>query len=135
MKKIKIWIKEHRLFSSYFLISVLVTFIDIFVSRLCEIRLNEVESNTIGVISGFIVQYFLCASKVYKKNDAKTALIFFLTWLLGLGIADSVVYVCRVILFDNKKEIIYFFIAKGFSIVIPFFFIYYLRKRLITTKG
>ncbi|MBQ6772476.1 MAG: hypothetical protein IJP48_00270 [Synergistaceae bacterium] len=104
-------------------------------SRILEMFVGVVEANTISLVIGFVIQYFLCSRKVYQNNDFRTALMFFLTWLVGLTMADSIVYFVRVIIFTNKPDILYFFIAKGFSIVIPFFFIYFLRKKLIITKG
>lgn len=131
MSKISIWIQQHRAFSNYFLISLSLLFFDVICSRFCENFVGVVEANTISLVLGFIIQYFLCAKKVYHNNDFRTAVIFFLTWLLALGMADSIIYIFRVMIFDNRTEFLYFLIAKGFSIVIPFFFIYFLRKRLI----
>lgn len=131
MNKINLWIQQHRAFSNYFLISLSLLFFDVICSRFCENFVGVVEANTISLVLGFIIQYFLCAKKVYHNNDVRTAVIFFLTWLLALGMADSIVYIFRVMIFDNRTEFLYFLIAKGFSIVIPFFFIYFLRKRLI----
>ena len=134
IRVIKEWLNGHRQFSNYFFISLSLTFFDIIFSRFCENFTGAVEANTISLVFGFIIQYFLCAKMVYGNNDARTALIFFLTWLLALAMADGIVYICRVIIFENNKGFLYFLIAKGFSIVIPFFFIYFLRKRLIERK-
>lgn len=135
MNKFQNWVKTHKAFSNYFLISLSLTFLDIIMSRILEMFVGVVEANTISLVIGFVIQYFLCSRKVYQNNDFRTALMFFLTWLVGLTMADSIVYFVRVIIFTNKPDILYFFIAKGFSIVIPFFFIYFLRKKLIITKG
>ena len=131
MNRINLWIQQHRAFSNYFLISLSLLFFDVICSRFCENFVGVVEANTISLVLGFIIQYFLCAKKVYHTNDVRTAVIFFLTWLLALVMADSIIYIFRVIIFDNRTEFLYFLVAKGFSIVIPFFFIYFLRKRLI----
>lgn len=134
INKIKKWRREHQKFSNYFLISLFLTFFDIIFSRFCEKFTGAVEANTISLIFGFIIQYFLCAKKVYQNNSVRMALIFFLTWLLALSMADGIVYVFRVIIFEKRKDFTYFLVAKGFSIVVPFFFIYFLRKRLIEKK-
>lgn len=131
MNTFSTWIKNHREFCNYFVISCSLTIFDVIFSRFCERFVGVVEANTISLILGFVIQYFLCAKTVYRSNNARTAIIFFLTWLLALALADSIVYVFRVIVFENRQELLYFLIAKGFSIVIPFFFIYFLRKRLI----
>ena len=82
LEAIKKHITEHKSFVTYFLISVLVTVIDVIVSRISEIWFKEVIANTIGVVVGFIIQYILCSHKVYKSKSIKTLVIFFVTWLL-----------------------------------------------------
>ena len=118
----------------YFLISVFVTLVDVVVSRVSERFVDIVIANTIGVITGFVIQYFLCTKKVYAGSSVKTAVIFFITWLLGLGLANLIVYLVRVQLFDNREGLIYYLIGKGASIAIPFFITYFIRKKLIPAK-
>lgn len=124
-------VKKHALFIKYFLTSATVTLLDILVSRVSEHFVSEVMANTLGVIMGFVVQYILCSKKVFKKSGTRTFIIFLTTWLLGLLCADLIVYVVRVLLFDSKTDIIYFFIGKGASIAIPFFITYFIRKKLL----
>ncbi|MBP5774896.1 MAG: hypothetical protein J6W36_04310 [Clostridiales bacterium] len=132
--KISQWIKAHKAFVSYFLISVFVTLVDVVVSRVSERFVDIVIANTIGVVTGFVIQYFLCTRKVYAGSSVKTAVIFFLTWLFGLGLANLIVYVVRVLIFANREGIIYYLIGKGASIAIPFFILYFIRKKLIPAK-
>lgn len=131
LEAIKKYITEHKSFVTYFLISVLVTVIDVIVSRISEIWFKEVIANTIGVVVGFIIQYILCSHKVYKSKSIKTLVIFFVTWLLALGLADLIVYVVRELIFSGNDGMIAFLTAKGASIVIPFFITYFVRKALI----
>lgn len=132
--KISQWIKAHKAFVSYFLISVFVTLVDVVVSRVSERFVDIVIANTIGVVTGFVIQYFLCTRKVYAGSSVKTAVIFFLTWLFGLGLANLIVYVVRVLIFANREGILYYLIGKGASIAIPFFILYFIRKKLIPAK-
>lgn len=132
--KISQWIKAHKAFVSYFLISVFVTLVDVVVSRVCERFVDVVIANTIGVVTGFVIQYFLCTRKVYAGSSIKTAVIFFVTWLFGLGLANLIVYVVRVLIFANREGIFYYLIGKGASIAIPFFILYFIRKTLIPAK-
>lgn len=141
---LKKWINEHKSFVNYFLISCFVTVLDIAVSfglEKCLIMLFEVDAskaalagNAAGVVTGFIVQYFLCTKKVYAGSNAKTLIIFFFTWLLSLGLAEGIIYVVRTLIFKDAEGIICFLIGKAFSIIIPFFFTYFLRKMLIPQK-
>jgi putative flippase GtrA len=134
ISKINQWIKAHRSFVIYFLISVFVTLVDVVVSRVSERFVDVVIANTIGVVTGFVIQYFLCTRKVYAGSSVKTAVIFFLTWLFGLGLANLIVYIVRIKIFDNREGLIYYLIGKGASIVIPFFILYFIRKKLIPAK-
>lgn len=131
--KISQWIKAHKAFVSYFLISVFVTLVDVVVSRVCERFVDVVIANTIGVVTGFVIQYFLCTRKIYK-GSIRSAVIFFVTWLFGLGLANFIVYVVRVLIFNNREGLIYYLIGKGASIAIPFFILYFIRKKLIPAK-
>lgn len=127
----KNWINEHRAFVNYFFISCFVTIIDVVVSRVCEAFTVSVAANTIGVVVGFVIQYFLCTKKVYEGSSMWTLLIFFATWLVGLALADLIIYVVRVLIFGNADGILYFLVGKFFSIAIPFFVTYFIRKKLI----
>lgn len=129
--KIKNLYQSHKSFYTYFLISVFVTILDIIVSRVSENIVDPVLANTFGVVVGFVVQYFLCTKKVYNNSNIRTLVIFFLTWLLGLGLADIIIWIVRVKIFNNENTTLIFLIAKFFSIAIPFFITYFLRKKLI----
>lgn len=139
---VKNWTKKHKGFVNYFLISCFVTILDVLTSLITEkslsLFLNNTKSaligNAAGVIIGFTVQYFLCTKKVYAGSSAKTLLIFFVTWVLSLGVAEGIIYVIRTLIFHDAEEIIYFLVAKAFSIVIPFFITYFIRKALIPQR-
>ena len=130
--EIKKFITERRDFFVYSMICVFVTVIDVIVSRVSELWLPEVAANALGVCVGFIIQYFLCSRKVYRSKTKRTLIVFFLTWLFGLGLASLVIYVVRVLIYHRDEGLIAFAVAKGASIVIPFFITYFLRKALIS---
>ena len=139
----KKWIAVHKGFVNYFLISCFVTVLDIALSFGVEKGLSAASvaadkaaliGNAVGVITGFIVQYFLCTKKVYAGSSLRTMVIFFLTWLLGLALAEGIIYVIRTLVFHDAEGMLYFLIGKGFSIVIPFFITYFIRKMLIPAR-
>ena len=131
INKAKDLVDEHKSFVKYFMISVFVTIIDIIVSWGTEFLVPIIYANSIGVISGFIVQYFMTSKYVYNKKNMKVFLKFFTTFLIGFVLADLIVYIFRVIIFENSEKLIVFMISKGFSIVIPFFVMYFIRKKWI----
>lgn len=128
---IRRYYNEHKAFVHYLLISAFVTVVDICVSKASELITGPVIANTMGVVTGFIIQYILVSRKVYNKNNMRTFIIFLLTFLLGLVLANSIVYASRVYIFDNSEGLLAFAVSKGLSIVLPFFVTYFLRKRLI----
>ena len=119
----------HKAFILYGLISVFVTIIDVVTCRVCEIWIPSVAANTVGVITGFIIQYFLTARHVYNKNNSKSFFVFLWTFAIGLAFANSIVFVFRTLVFDGSDGQIAFLVSKGFSILLPFFLTYFLRKK------
>lgn len=131
IEKAKNLVSEHKGFTNYFMISVFVTIIDIIVSWVTEFWVPVIYANTIGVVTGFVIQYFMTSKYVYNKKDMKVFIKFFATFLIGLALADLIIYLFRVIIFENSEKLIVFMISKGFSIVIPFFVMYFIRKKWI----
>lgn len=115
----------------YGLISVFVTLVDVLISYAFEIIISPVYANTIGVVSGFILQYFLASKSVFNSRNIRTFIIFLGTFFIGLLCADVIIYICRNYIFADFSQNIAFIISKGFSILIPFFLMYFLRKWLI----
>lgn len=127
-------IVKHKAFLMYGIISVFVTVIDVIVCRLCEKFATPVIANTIGVITGFIIQYFLTARHVYNTKSIKSFIIFLATFLLNLLMANGIVYVCRTFIFDNSTTNFAFLVSKAASIVFPFFITYFIRKLVMPSK-
>lgn len=123
----------HKSFCVYFLISVFVTVLDVSTSRLCELFTEVVIANTIGVVVGFIVQYFLTSRHVYNSKDIIIFIKFLTTFLFGLLLANAIVYICRTWIFQDSETLFAFLASKGLSIVIPFFLLYFVRKHWIKT--
>ena len=136
------WIKAHRIFVAYFLICCFVTVLDIVVSLVvekmlvmaCGVSNAALVGNAAGVVTGFVVQYILCTKKVYAGSNLRTLVIFFVTWLIGLAFAELIIYVTRTVIFRDAEGLVYFLIGKFFSIALPFFLTYYLRKITIPSR-
>lgn len=124
---------EKKKLLKYLLISIFITLIDLAIVYILRFFFHQslVFSNTIGVVSGCIVQYFLTSKYVFDvKRDRKSIIIFFGTFLVGLVLADITIYLTDMALKGYFTEKIVFFVAKGASMVVPFFVIYYLRRYL-----
>ena len=93
----------------------------------CKVSL--VVANTIGVFAGFLVGYLLTSKYVFREaRGIKGSVYYILTFFLGLLMADWLIHIGNTVLFANTSHGINFIMSKGISVVIPFFFLYYLRK-------
>jgi hypothetical protein len=90
-----------------------------------------VTANTVGVISGFIIHYLLSSKSVFQTELGLKGFVIYLgTFLLGLILADSLIYAGEHYIFIRFEKSLSFLYSKGLSIIIPFFMLYYLRKIL-----
>lgn len=140
IQRVKTLIVEHKAFFLYGLISVFVTVIDMIVSRFFEgffgvfitsVSAIPVTANTVGVVVGFIIQYFLTAKYVYHTRTVKSFSVFLGTFFINLFFASTVIFVFRTLLFDNSLSTEAFLVSKIASIVIPFFVTYFIRKKVM----
>ena len=115
----------------YFIISCLASIIDLFISYfLFKIaNLNYLFACNLGIISGFIFQYFMCIKYVFKKKGFINSFIIYLsTFFLGIILADGTMWI-------SYEEIhLTFIISKILSMAVPFFFTYFIRKVLLGVK-
>ena len=135
VKFIKAQMQSHKAFLLYGIISAFVTIVDVATCRICEIWIPLVVANTVGVVIGFILQYFLTTRHVYNKNNIKSFIVFLWTFFVGLIFANLIVYVFRTFVFNGHDSNIAFLISKGFSIVLPFFLMYFLRKKFMPVSN
>ena len=117
----------------YFLNSCFVTVIDvIFVWVFARLfGINIVVANTIGVVMGFLIDYVLSKCFVFDEARGKSGFaIYLVTFLFGLVLADWLIYWSSISLFMDFEKDLNILLSKGFSIVVPFFVLYFLRKFL-----
>lgn len=120
-------------FMLYMLYSVLVTIIDTAVVWLLfrVMNVNLVAANTTGVITGFIIHYLLSSKSVFQaKYGIAGFSIYFGTFLMGLAMADWIIYTGDHYLFRNFNADLCFLLSKAVSIIIPFFVMYFIRRIL-----
>lgn len=124
----------------YIFYSVIVTLIDTAVvwSLYHIFSADLIIANTTGVVTGFIIHYLLASKAVFRTDLGIPGFIIYLgTFFIGLLLADWLIYAGENYLFAGLQENIRFLSSKGISILIPFFFLYFLRKflfDLIRTK-
>lgn len=126
-------LRRFRMIISYFSHSVVSTLIDValvwLLLRITSIHL--VTANTVGVISGFSVGFFLDVRRTFSSRySLLTFMVYLGTFLLGLVIADWLIVSCYNMVIPYTSTDSAFLISKGASVIIPFFGLYFLRKYL-----
>jgi len=117
----------------YFIISCGALLIDISIVWLLykELEVNVILSNTIGVVVGFLFSYWMTSGMVFPAaRGAGGFLVFFFTFLGGLALADFLIYSGETKWFLAYPEEIRFFMSKGLSTTVPFFVMYFTRKKI-----
>jgi putative flippase GtrA len=117
----------------YFLISCLATVMDVVLVWLLYKRMGYpvVPSNTIGVVTGFLISYLLSARFVFPAASGMRGFgVFFFTFIGGLVLADALIYWGETDLFTAIPSPLSFLASKGLSIAVPFFVMYFVRRAL-----
>ena len=142
----KALLNKYKKILIYGLISVFVLLVDTGLTYVLKMLIPLVVANTVGVITGGVIQYFLSTKAVFGVNQAKgrNMVIYITTFVFGLLLADGIIHVCDSALTALRgsvggngsllafftNETVSFLISKGMSVVLPFFVLYFLRKYL-----
>jgi putative flippase GtrA len=120
-------------------ISVLALLVDVAVTRSAEALASGLLSgaglyvlpNTLGVVTGFAAQYALASRHVFNSRNRRTFVVYVATAVCGMLLANAIVYFVRAVVFNHSAGDAAFYTAKGFSIAVPFFAMYFTRLKLI----
>lgn len=120
-----------KLFSAgifrYFILALMAMAVDIMIAYFLfqKMRVGYILASNVGMIAGMIFQYATSIKYVFQvRNNLASFTIYIATFIIGIGIAD----LCLWISFDKIK--LDFIQSKMISIILPFFFNYYFRKRI-----
>lgn len=117
----------------YMINSIFVSIIDVFIVWLLYrgIHINLVTANSVGVITGFIIHYSISSKSVFQTKLGPSGFaVYFGTFLLGLALADWLIFTGERYFFLNINKNLSFLLNKGISVLLPFFILYYLRRYL-----
>lgn len=126
-------LKKYERIIKYFFFSVLSTILDTCVVWLTFsiFQIDLVIANTLGVVSGFFVSYFLSMKSVFDtKKNFSSLFIYIITSLIGLLIANGLISITYTETITYFPKWFSFICSKGVSIVVPFFIMYFMRKYL-----
>lgn len=91
---------------------------------------NYILASNTGIAVGFLFQFLTGMKYVFKPNNyVKSFIIYLITLLIGVFIANGILWFS----FDGMH--LSFTISKFLSMILPFLFIYLLRKALLEAKG
>lgn len=133
---IKRFLKRYRQLppmAKYLAISIFVTVIDTAVVWVLSMQrsVDLTVANTAGVIVGQIIHYALASGQVFDMETSPlVVVIYFGTFILGLLLANWIIATAYALSVGLLGKQLAFLFAKGCSIVIPFFALYFLRKFL-----
>ena len=97
---------------------------------------NIIAANTIAILIGAVLHYFLILLLVFKgKHNLSSVAVYFITFGLGILLQKGVIWVFYDVLLTDLPEVIRFVISKACSLAIPFSLVYYARKRLYERIG
>ena len=92
---------------------------------------DEVLANTVSVVIGTVIHYFLVTKSTFKsKVTIGSIAVYLITFLLGLGIQNGVVWLGYNVLFVKFPENFRFVVSKAASLVISFAVMFIIRKML-----
>lgn len=117
----------------YMLNSVIVGLLDTIIVWILYrlLQLDLVAANTIGVVTGSVIHYCISSKSVFRaKLGVMGFLIYFGTFLLGLMMADFLIYIGDHYIFTEFGKDLRFLMSKAFSVLLPFFVLYFLRRQL-----
>lgn len=124
---------HHSILARYLFNSVIAMLVDVSIvwvlMNYTDIKL--VASNTIGIIVGFFIQYILSLKRVFnREHDMKGFIVYFVTFIFGLVLANVLIYISYEYFFILFSLNLRLLLSKAVSIVIPFFAMYFIRKRI-----
>lgn len=123
--------KRYQMILTYFSHSVLSTLLDVVIVWLLlnYAQMDITWANTCGVVAGFVLGFLLDVKRTFNKEYTPlTFMVYFGTFLLGLALADVLITVTYGALEGYLPRAWSFLISKGVSVVVPFFFLYGVRK-------
>lgn len=116
----------------YFILSCLASVIDFCLSYFSYkvINMNYLFSCNLGIFAGMIFHYSTSMKYIFKADDTiKSLITYLITFFLGLMLANGTMWVSYKLIYFS------FFISKVLSMGVPFFAMYFVRKKFLGLKS
>lgn len=121
----------HTSFAKYFIVSCVVSLFDFMIAYILyyTLGIHYLMACNLGIVAGFLLQYYLCVTYVFEKGTFLNSFaIFLITFITGFVLADITMWAS----FDRFR--FPFILSKGLSMAVPFFLTYIFRKGLLGIK-
>lgn len=127
---ISLFRKFEKVFT-YLFFSILSTIVDVTVVWIAfhVAGIELAVANTIGVVSGFFIGYFLSLKRVFNTGQSLGAFAVYVgTSCIGLVLANYLITTAYDFSIRYCPDWFAFLFSKGVSVVFPFFVMYLMRK-------
>ncbi|MBN1891363.1 MAG: GtrA family protein [Clostridiales bacterium] len=87
--------------------------------------------NTMAIITGAVIHYFLTSIFVFKvKKNVASVIVYVISFGFGILLQNAVIWLLYDVLLKSESQGIRYAVSKALSLAIPFFIVYYVRKKL-----
>lgn len=92
---------------------------------------NVVVANSTGIVIGATLHFLLTSKAVFHvKYSWRNVLIYVGTFLLGMLLQNTLIWICYERLFRKCLEVLRYLISKAVSLILPFGIMYFVRGSL-----
>lgn len=119
---------NYKILGRYTLVSISASIIDFLIAYFLyeKVGFHYLFSSNIGIAAGFVYQYTVNTLYVMRpKNHFKSLFVYLSSLFLGVALSNVIMWLC----FDYLHYSFPF--AKILSMLIPFFFVYIMRKTMV----
>ena len=87
--------------------------------------------NTMAIFFGAVIHYFLTSVLVFKiKKNAASVVVYVLSFAIGVLLQNLVIWLFYDFLLKTQTQGVRYAVSKALSLAIPFFVVYFIRKKL-----
>lgn len=99
------------------------------------VGIELIIANSASILIGAIIHYLLVTNKAFKLSISLwNCFVYIITFVLGFVLQNIVMKVSYDSILYILPELYRYTISKFASVVVPFFFVYYVRKYLYSIK-
>lgn len=124
---------KHKSLVIYFILSCLTALFEIILGWfiLHIYNVHVVSANSLSTLAGALLHYYLTLKYAFNASrNYKTAIIYILTFIVGLLIQNVVIWLMYEYIFNVFREFIRFAASKIMSLSVSFFVIFFIRNTI-----